>query len=227
MERRECLVCAVQQRGFDRALFWFLEESYSEGPMINKLVDSQGLCVNHTRLLLAPENHWQVNFVCEVLTGYNWRVASEALEWAEARRRAGAARFLAARRGIGRAFVPRTDCPFCVDLRVWERWALTDLVDFAGDPELAAASEYTCLPHALKLVPLTSGRHTQSLAEGVHRRLAAIRAGDHRNPTQAAEFFLGRYPRVTRSIFLPGMATELLTDARPPVNAVSMKPWPD
>jgi hypothetical protein len=227
MERRQCLVCAVQQRDFDRALFWFVEESYSEGPMINKLVDSQGLCVNHTRLLLAPENHWQVNFVCEVLTGYNWRVASEALERAEARRRAGPARFLAAPRGIGRAFVPRTDCPFCIRLRGSESWALMDLVDFAGDPELAAASEYTCLAHVLMLVPLTSGRLALSLAKGVHRRLAAIRAGDHRNPTQAAEFFLARHPRVTRSIFLPGMATELLTDARPPANAVSMKAWPD
>ena len=227
MERRECLVCAVQQRGFDRALFWFLEESYSEGPMINKLVDSQGLCVNHTQLLLAPENHWQVNFVCDVLTGYNWRVASGALDRAEACRRAGPARFLAARRGIGRAFVPRTDCPFCVDLRVWERWALTDLVDFPGDPELTTASKYTCLPHVLMLIPLTSSQFALSLAEGVHRRLAAIRVGDDCEPTQVAEFFLGRYPRTTRSIFLPAMATELLTDARPPANAVSMKPWPD
>jgi hypothetical protein len=227
MERRQCLVCAVQQRSLDSALFWFLEESYSEAPTIDKLVESQGLCVSHTRLLLAPENHWQVNFVCEVLTGYNWRVASEALERAEARRRTGPVGFLAGRRGIGRVFVPRADCQFCVHLRSWERWVLTDLVDFAGDPELAAASEYTCLPHALKLVPLTSGRLTQSLAEGVHRRLAAIRAGDHRNPTQAAEFFLARYPRATRSAFLPAMATELLTDARPPANAVSMKPWPN
>jgi hypothetical protein len=227
MERRQCLVCAVQQRDFDRGLFWFREESYSEGPMINKLVESQGFCVNHTRLLLAPENHWQVNFVCEILTGYNWRLASKALERAEAQRRAGPARFLAGRRGIGRVFGPRTDCPFCVDLRVWERWALTDLVDFAGDPEVAAASKYTCLPHVLMLIPLTSRGLALSLAEAVRRRLAAVRAGDHRNPMQVAEFFLARYPRVTRSIFLPAMATELLTDARPPANVVSMKPWPD
>ena len=227
IERRECLVCAVQQRAFDRGLFWFLEESYSGGPMINKLVDSQGLCVNHTRLLLAPENHWQVNFVCEILTGYNWRLASEALERAEARRQAGRARFLAGRRGIGRVFGPRTDCPFCVDLRVWERWALTDLVDFPGDPEVAAASKYTCLPHVLMLIPLTSRGLALSLAEAVRRRLVAMRAGDDREPTQVAEFFLGRYPRATRSAFLPAMATELLTDARPVANGVSMKPWPN
>jgi hypothetical protein len=227
MERQQCLVCAVQQRDFDRALFWFLEESYSEGPMINKLVDSQGLCVNHTRLLLVPENHWQVNFVCDILTGYNSRLATEAIEWTEARRRAGPARFLAARRGIGRAFVPRTDCPFCIRLRGSETWALTDVVDFAGDPEVAAASKYTCLPHVLMLIPLTSRWRALSLAEAVHRRLEAIRVGVDCEPTQAAEFFLGRYPRTTRSIFLPAMATELLTDARPRANAVSMKPWPD
>jgi hypothetical protein len=227
MERRQCLVCAVQQRSLDSALFWFLEESYSEGPTINRLVDSQGLCVDHTQLLLAPENHWQVNFVCEVLTGYNWRLASEALERARAHRRTGPARFLVGRHGIGRAFIPRADCPFCVHLRSWERWVLTDLVDFAGDPEVAAASKYTCLPHVLMLIPLASRGLALSLAEAVHRRLAAIRAGDHRNPTQVAEFFLGRYPRATRSIFLPGMATELLTDARPPANAVSMWPWPN
>jgi hypothetical protein len=227
IERRGCLVCAVQQRSLDSALFWFLAESYSEGPTINKLVESQGFCVNHMRLLLAPENHWQVNFVGEILTGYNGRLAGEALERAEARRGSGPARFLTGRRSVGRVFVPHADCPFCVHLRSWERWTLADIVDFGGDPEVAAASKYTCLPHVLMLIPLTSGRLTQSLAEGVHRCLAAIRAGDHRNPTQAAEFFLGRYPRVTRSIFLPGMATELLTDARPPANAVSTKPWPD
>jgi hypothetical protein len=227
MERRECLVCAVQQRAFDRGLFWFLEESYSEGPMINKLVDSQGLCVNHTQLLLVPENHWQVNFVCDVLTGYNSRLATEALERAKARRRTGPARFLAGRHGIGRVFVPRADCPFCVHLRSWEGWVLTDLVDFAADPEVAAASKYTCLPHVLMLIPLTSGGLALSLAEAVHRRLVAMRAGDDREPTQVAEFFLGRYPRTTRSIFLPGMATELLTDARPLANGVSIKPWPN
>jgi len=227
MERRECLVCAVQQRAFDRALFWFLEENYSEGPTINKLVESQGLCVNHTQLLLVPENHWQVNFVCEVLTGYNWRLASEALERAQARRRTGPARFLAGRRGIGRVFGPRADCPFCVHLRSWERWVLTELADFAGDPEVAAASEYICLPHLLMLIPFASSECALSLAEAVRRRLGVIRAGDDGEPTQVAEFFLARYPRATRSAFLPAMATELLTDARPPANAVSMKPWPD
>jgi hypothetical protein len=227
MERRECLACAVQQRGFDRALFWFLEESYSEGPMINKLVDSQGLCVNHTQLLLAPENHWQVNFVCDVLTGYNWRLATEALERAKAYRRTGVARFVVGRGSIGRAFVPCTDCPFCIYLRRWERWALTDLVDFAADPEVATASKYTCFPHVLMLIPLTSDGLARPLAEAVQRRLGPIGAGDGCEPTQVAEFFLGRYPRTTRSIFLPGMATELLTDARPPANAVSMSPWPE
>jgi hypothetical protein len=227
MERRQCLVCAVQQRSLDSALFWFLVESYSEGSMINKLVDSQGLCVNHTRLLLAPENHWQVNFVCEVLTGYNWRAASEALERAEARRRTGPARFLAGRRSIGHVFVPRTDCPFCIYLRRWERWVLTELADFAGDPELAAAGEYICLPHLLMLIPFTSSEFALSRAEAVRRRLGVIRPGDDCEPTHVAEFFLARYPRATRSAFLPAMATELLTDARPPANAVSMKPWPD
>ena len=227
IERRQCVVCAVQQRSLDRALFWFLAEGYSGGPTINKLVDSQGLCVNHTQLLLAPENHWQINFVCEVLAGYNWRLASEALGWAKAYRRTGLARFVVGRRSIGRAFIPRTDCPFCIYLRGWERWALTDLVDFAGDPELATVTKYTCLPHVLMLIPLTSGELALSLAEAVHRRLGAIRAGDDCKPTQAAEFFLARYPRATRSTFLPAMATELLTDARPPANAVSMKLRPD
>jgi ferredoxin len=128
---------------------------------------------------------------------------------------------------MGRAFVPRSDCPFCLDLRAWERWALSDLVDFAGDPELEAASRYTCLPHALMLIPLTSGEPALSLAEAVYRRLATIRAGDECEPAQVAEFFLARYPRASRSTFLPAMATELLSDARPPANAVSMKLRPD
>jgi len=227
MERRQCLVCAVQQRELARAFFWFLVENYSGGPMIDKLVDSQGLCVNHKRLLLTPENHWQGNFVCEVLTGYNSRVASEALERAEARRRSGSVRFLAGRGGIGRVFGPRADCPFCVHLRSWERWALTDVVDFAGDPEVTAASEYICLPHLLMLIPFTSSEFALSLAEAVRRRLGVIRAGDECDATQAAEFFVARYPRATRSAFLPAMETELLTDARPPANAASMKPWPN
>jgi len=227
IERRQCVVCAVQQRSLESALFWFLAESYSEGPMINRLVDSQGLCANHTQLLLVPENHWQVNFICSVLAGYNWRLASEALERAGAHRRTGPARFLVGSHGVGRAFIPRADCPFCIYLRRWERWALRDLVDFAGDPEVAAASRYTCLPHVLMLVPLTSRGLALSLAEAVHRRLGAIRAGDDREPTQVAEFFLARYPRATRSAFLPAMAAELLTDARPLANAVSMKPWPN
>ena len=226
IERRQCLICAVQQRSLDSALFWFLAESYSEGPMINKLVDSQGLCVNHTRLLLVPENHWQVNFICDVLAGYNWRLASEALERAKAHRRTGPARFLVGSHGVGRAFIPRADCPFCIYLRRWERWTLTDLVDFAGDPEVAAASKYTCLPHVLMLIPLTSRGLALSLAEAVQRRLVAMSAGDDREPTQVVEFFLARYPRATRSAFLPAMATELLTDARPLANAVSMKLWP-
>jgi hypothetical protein len=227
IERRQCLVCAVQQRGFDRAVFWFLEESYSEGPTISKLVESQGFCVNHMRLLLAPENHWQVNFVGEVLTGYNWRLASEALEWAEARRGSGLARFLTGRRSIGGVFVPRTDCPFCVQLRSWERWTLTDIVDFGDHPEVAAASKYTCLPHVLMLIPRTSGELALSLAEAVGRRLRAIRTGDGCEPKQVAEFFLARYPRATRSAFLPAMATELLAAARPPANAISINPWPE
>jgi hypothetical protein len=226
IERRQCVVCAVQQRGFDRALFWFLEESYSEGPTINKLVESQGLCVNHTQLLLAPENHWQVNFICEVLTGYNWRLAGEALERAKAYRRTGFARFLIGRGSIGRAFIPRTDCPFCTYLRDWERWALRDLADFSDDPEVAAVSQYTCVPHVLMLIPLTSGRLALSLAEALHRYLQAIRAGDGFKPAQTAEFFLARYPRARRSAFLPAMRTELLTDARTLANAVSLRPQP-
>jgi len=227
IERRQCLVCAVEQRSFGRALFWFLAESYSEGPTINKLVESQGFCVNHTQLLLAPENHWQVNFACEVLAGYNWRLADEALKRAQAGRRSGPARLLTGRRGIGRVFVPRADCPFCVHLRSWERWVLTDIVGFGDDPEVAIASKHTCLAHALMLIPLTSDGLARPLAEAVQRRLGPIGAGDGCEPTQVAEFFLARYPRVTRSIFLPGMATELLTDARPPANGVSMSPWPE
>jgi hypothetical protein len=224
IERRECVVCAVQHHGIERALFWFIEENYSDGPTINKLVGSQGLCVNHIRPLLAPGNHSQVNFVCEVLTGYNWRLASEALRRAQAHCRTSLARLLAGRRGIGRPFVPRSDCPFCLHLQDWESWVLRDLVDFAGDPEVAAASKYTCLPHVLMLIPHTSSDAALALAEAVRGRSSAIRAGDGCESTPAAEFLLGRYPRATRSTFLPAMVAELLTDARPPANAVSMEP---
>ncbi len=226
IERRQCLVCAVQQRGLDRALFWFLEESYSDGPTISKLVDSQGLCINHTRLLLAPENQWQVSFVCEVLTGYNWHLAGEALERAKTYRRIGFARFLIGWASIRRAFIPRTDCPFCRYLCDWERWTLRDLAGFSDDPEVAAVGQYTCVPHVLMLIPLASGRFAVSLAEALHRHLEAIRAGDGLKPPQAAEFFLACYPRATRSAFLPAMSRELLADARTLADAVSMRPQP-
>lgn len=217
LERQACLVCAVQERDFGRALFWFLEETYSEGPSITRFVDSQGLCVNHTRLLIRPENHWQMSFVAEILTGYNERLASAALERAGSRQRITLPRLF--RPGnLGRAFVPLTDCPFCFYLRGCERWALADLVDFADDPEVAAASRYTCLPHVLMAIPLASAGFALSLASEARRRLDAA-GGESREPLSPARFFLGRYPRTTRSGFMPAMEAELLTDARPLANS--------
>ena len=225
IERRQCVVCGVQQRGLERALFWFINETYSDGPTINKLVDSQGLCADHMRLLLAPVNHSQVNFVCEYLTGYNLGLASGALR--QAHRRIGLARLVAGRHGVGRAFVPSSDCPFCLDLRAWEGWALGDLVDFAGDPEVATTSKYICLPHALMLIPLVPADVAQALAEAVQARLKAIGTGDGCEPARVAEFFLARYLRASRSTFLPAMAAELLSDARLPASAVSMRLRPE
>ena len=67
----------------------------------------------------------------------------------------------------------------------------------------------------------------RTVAEAVRRRLGVIRGGDECDATQAAEFFVARYPRATRSAFLPAMETELLADAQPPANAVFMKPCPE
>jgi len=222
LERHACLVCTVQERDFERALFWFLEETYSEGPSIDRFVRSQGLCVNHTRLLLRPENNWQMSFVAEILTDYNERAASEALKRAESLRHNALARLFRPR-DLGQAFVPRIDCPFCAYLRGSECWALADLTDFADDPEVAAASRYTCLPHVLMAIPMASAAFGASLAGEARRRLDAIGV-DSQDPLPPIRFLLGRYWRTTRSAFLPAMGDELLTGARPPANSFWLQP---
>jgi len=215
-KRGECFICAVQKHMFDRHLFWFLGENYNSGPTISELLSSQGLCIHHMQALRERDARWQVTFFGELLMDYNRRLAAKALKQVRSAQRRGLAGILRPAPRLGEVFAPHVDCPFCASLRESEQFALESLADSPSDRGIETVWQNVCLPHALRLAPLISTDVALSIGDSLRRRLDALPTRHNVAPSNAAAFFLGRYPRTTRAAFLPSIEAELLADARAP-----------
>jgi hypothetical protein len=218
-KRGECFICAVQNRDFDRHLFWFLQENYNAGPVINSLLSSQGLCIHHMQALRERHAQWQVTFFGELLMDYNRRLAEKALKRVRSAQQRSLAGILRPARRLGDIFVPQKDCPFCSLLRESEQFALAALTDSPDDGGLETVWQNVCLSHALILAPLISTDVALSIGDSLRRRLDALPTRHNLAASDIAAFFLGSYPRTTRAAFLPSIEAELLADARAPFSS--------
>jgi len=184
------VVCLNQAEGLKRSLFWFLNENYNAGPVLGRLIRSQGFCSEHTRLLLKPENHGPLTYVAEVLSRYNLSIASDALRRLERRLDLWALVGGNVLKSIGKRFLPSVLCPFCETLSDYESWTIGDLARFGDAAEVQEASTYLCVPHTLRLLGLTGV--PPSPTAGIRHRIEAAPCSE---PEQALDFLFGRFPR--------------------------------
>jgi hypothetical protein len=210
IEQHQCLACAVQMQNLEHARFWFLNETYREVPLVRQMVAAQGFCLNHTRWLLGSNATWQIGFIGEVLTAHNQQLAAKLQKQLTAWRWHRLLGRIIPAPDAGSAFLPTSDCLFCLRLREWERWALQDLIDYSGAADVLTVAANTCFAHVLMLAPRASSAFAAPMTTAVAARLETLLGRGIDNPETAAAFLVGRYPRTTRSPMLPTIAAELL-----------------
>jgi hypothetical protein len=211
-KRGECFVCVVQKHDFDRHLFWFLQENYNSGPTINNLLASQGLCIHHMQALRERRAQWQVTFFAELLMDYNRRLAEKTLKRARSARRAGLTDILRPKRRLGDVFAPKAECPICAVLQQSESFVISAIVNAARSPELETVWPNVCLPHGFALAALLPDELARGVTNSVRTRLDA----ELRDPSA---FFLGAFPRASRSAYFPSIEREIRAHERVPFKA--------